>query len=101
MNQKRKNVVLCSGFAICGLISTNASAALIDLLISEVMANPVAVSDTVGEWFELYNHAVAEAKRLGMNIDLTPTILDIAGIDIPDAMHGRSLLAPATTTGLR
>ncbi|MGB5330188.1 MAG: lamin tail domain-containing protein, partial [Gammaproteobacteria bacterium] len=26
-----------------------------DLLISEVMANPAALSDTRGEWFELYN----------------------------------------------
>ncbi len=26
-----------------------------DLLISEIMANPSAVSDTVGEWFELFN----------------------------------------------
>jgi hypothetical protein len=25
------------------------------------------------EWFDMYNHAVAEAKRLGMNIDLTPS----------------------------
>jgi len=25
------------------------------------------------EWFEMYNHAVAEAKRLGMNVDLTPS----------------------------
>jgi len=24
-------------------------------------------------WFEMFNHAVAEAKRLGMNIDLTPS----------------------------
>lgn len=26
-----------------------------DLIVTEVMANPSAVSDTVGEWFELYN----------------------------------------------
>ncbi len=26
-----------------------------DLLISEVMANPAAVSDSLGEWFELFN----------------------------------------------
>ena len=26
-----------------------------DLLISEVMANPVALADSAGEWFELYN----------------------------------------------
>jgi len=25
------------------------------------------------KWFEMFNHAVAEAKRLGMNIDLTPS----------------------------
>ncbi len=25
------------------------------------------------EWFEMYNHAVDEAERLGMNIDLTPS----------------------------
>lgn len=25
------------------------------------------------EWFEMFNHAVAEGKRLGMNIDLTPS----------------------------
>lgn len=25
------------------------------------------------KWFEMYNYAVAEAKRLGMNIDLTPS----------------------------
>lgn len=25
------------------------------------------------KWFEMYNHALAEAKRLGMNIDLTPS----------------------------
>ena len=34
-----------------------ASAAIVpgDLLITEVMANPAAVSDTNGEWFEIYN----------------------------------------------
>ncbi len=25
------------------------------------------------KWFDMFNHAVAEAKRLGMNIDLTPS----------------------------
>lgn len=25
------------------------------------------------EWFEMFNHAVTEARRLGMNIDLTPS----------------------------
>ena len=35
-------------------------------------------------------------ERLALNIDLTATILEIAGIGIPDTMHGRSLREPAT-----
>ena len=43
------------------LITTNAAAVTVaDLLISEVMVNPAAVSDTRGEWFELYNPTTEE-----------------------------------------
>lgn len=35
-----------------------------DIIISEVMANPAAVSDTNGEWFELFN---ASSKTLDIN----------------------------------
>ena len=31
-------------------------------------------------------------RHLVLNIDLTATILDIAGVGVPDAMHGRSLV---------
>lgn len=31
-----------------------------DLLITEIMYNPVALPDTDGEWFELYNHSAAD-----------------------------------------
>lgn len=41
-----------------------------DLIISEVMANPAAVSDTAGEWFELHN--------------LTGNSLDLDGLTISD-----------------
>lgn len=41
-------------------------------------------------------HAKASVvQRLALNIDLTATILDIAGVAVPDTMHGRSLRAPA------
>lgn len=34
--------------------------------------------------------------RLALNIDLPPTILDIAGVNIPTTMHGRSLRTPSS-----
>ena len=37
------------------LFSINSHAAVSDLLITEIMANPLAVGDSAGEWFELYN----------------------------------------------
>jgi len=46
-------------FALCSPLSVSYAAirapASGELLISEIMANPSAVSDTVGEWFELFN----------------------------------------------
>ena len=32
-------------------------------------------------------------------IDLPPTLLDVAGIDVPDSMHGQSLLSRVERTG--
>ena len=53
---------MAKGFALFGLLLAlvfthpGANAATVgSLLISEVMANPAAVSDTRGEWFELFN----------------------------------------------
>ena len=45
-----------------------------DLVISEVMANPSAVADSEGEWFELYN-------TTGSPIDLNGLILSDNGSD--------------------
>ena len=42
---------LLSAFSVCGISQASVS----DLLISEIMADPVAVSDSNGEWFELFN----------------------------------------------
>jgi hypothetical protein len=39
-----------------------------DLLISEVMANPSAVSDTNGEWFELFNTSANSIDINGLTI---------------------------------
>ena len=39
-----------------------------DLLISEVMVNPAALSDTQGEWFELYNPTAAEINLRALTL---------------------------------
>jgi hypothetical protein len=39
-----------------------------DLLISEVMANPSAISDTRGEWFELYNPTIEPINLRGLDL---------------------------------
>jgi len=39
----------------CFISPAAQSASVSDLFITEVMTNPAAVSDTAGEWFELYN----------------------------------------------
>jgi hypothetical protein len=39
-----------------------------DLLISEVLSNPGAVSDTAGEWFELYNSSANAIDLNGVKI---------------------------------
>ncbi|HJX70533.1 MAG TPA: lamin tail domain-containing protein, partial [Bacteroidales bacterium] len=39
-----------------------------DLLIAEIMYDPVALSDTDGEWFEVYNHSANEINLKDMVI---------------------------------
>lgn len=68
-------VVVCSTMFFSG--GSVVQAAMIlpgDLFISEVMANPGAVSDTMGEWLELFN-------RSSKNIDINGLILMDAGSD--------------------
>ena len=59
-----------------------------DLLISEVMANPSAVSDTNGEWFELFNASSSTINLNGMT--LSDDNSNSHQID-----NGASLLIPA------
>ena len=52
------------------LLASTANAAIMpgDLLISEVLSNPGAVSDTAGEWFELYNSSANTIDLNGVKI---------------------------------
>lgn len=59
MNNREIIIVQLIGLAVLLLSSVFSpiarAASISDLLISEVMANPEAVKDTQGEWFELFN----------------------------------------------
>ena len=66
---------MAKGFARLGIIFFSfftangvGAATVADLLISEIMVNPAAVSDTRGEWFELYNPGAVEINLRDITI---------------------------------
>lgn len=61
--------------AACSFSNSTMAASVSSLLISEVMANPSAVSDSNGEWFELFNPT-------HQRIDLNGVTLSDQGSDI-------------------
>jgi hypothetical protein len=52
-----------------------------DLLITEIMYDPVALSDADGEWFEVYNHSSGEINLKDLVIR-TPAAFHVIGADI-------------------
>jgi len=61
----KKNYLI--GAAASCLFSPNIFAATIsDLLITEIMANPTAASDSQGEWFELFNSSTESVDLSGI-----------------------------------
>ncbi len=79
--------LLCLSFALLTnpLSIFAASISPGDLVISEVMANPSAVSDTYGEWFEVYN-------LTGNPLDLTGLTLSDDGGDLHTIDNGGPLI---------
>jgi hypothetical protein len=51
-----------------------------DLVITEIMQNPTAASDTVGEWFEVYNASGADVDLDGLVVsDLGSNLFTVTG----------------------
>lgn len=71
--------ILCVHFlAFIGLLvlsfsSTSHAVTVSDLLITEVMANPLSVSDTRGEWLELFNPTSESIELSGLKLSDTTT----------------------------
>jgi len=74
------------GFVLACIFSTAVQSATVsDLLITEIMANPTAVSDTQGEWFELFNPT-------SESVDLSNIVLSDDGNNSHIISTGNSLL---------
>jgi hypothetical protein len=52
-----------------------------DVIITEVMADPAAVADTAGEWFEVYFAAAADLNGLQLGDASNPTANEITSAD--------------------
>ncbi len=87
MELSYKIIVARSGILLILFVSTPvAQAALIsDLLITEVMANPSEVTDSKGEWFELFN-------PMTESVDLNQIYIKDDGSNIHQIDHGGPLL---------
>ena len=87
MELSYKIIVARSGILLILFVSTPvAQAALIsDLLITEVMANPSEVTDSKGEWFELFN-------PMTESVDLNQIYIRDDGRNIHQIDHGDPLL---------
>lgn len=48
--------------------SDNKNSSQINIVITEIMYNPEAVSDTYGEWFEIYNSGSSEVNLRGWSV---------------------------------
>ncbi len=64
----RRALVLLSLLFLFALTDKAYSASISDLLISEIMANPSATTDTQGEWFELYNPTSQSVSLHGVTL---------------------------------
>lgn len=54
--------------SVLAVMNAQASIAPGDLVITELMANPASVSDTLGEWFEVYNRSGSALDLSGLTI---------------------------------
>lgn len=85
LSRKSLGLVTVGLSSLLGLYSPLSLASIdpASLHITEIMSNPAAVSDTVGEWFEIYNSGSASIDLNGVEIvDQGSNSHTIAGLSI-------------------
>lgn len=75
-----RGIVIAAVLALCVL------PAGAELVITEIMPNPSAVSDTYGEWFEIYNEGPAPIDMYGYHI---------IDLDVDDCEVTEHIIVPA------
>jgi hypothetical protein len=85
MEYMKNKLFICMILLLGHLLPAGAFASVAHLYITEVMANPAAVSDTSGEWFELYNPT-------GQSVDLEGVVLSDDGSNSHTISGGGTLL---------
>jgi len=79
-------ILIVLGFGLCVSIVQAADPG--DVIINEVMQDPVAVGDSQGEWFELYNDT-------GHGIDINGWVIRDDAANLHAIDHGGPLIIPA------
>jgi hypothetical protein len=79
-------ILMALGFGLCAAIVQAADPG--DVIINEVMQNPMAVGDSQGEWFELYNDS-------GHDIDINGWVIRDDASNVHAIDHGGPLIIPA------
>jgi len=83
----------------CGIVAlTIADLAHGDLIITEVMIDPVAVDDAYGEWFEIYNNSEAEVNLYGLILKDLGTDTYTVSSDLVLDVDSTALLAVNTNS---
>ena len=79
-------ILLVLGLALCAGVAHAADPG--DVIINEVMQDPLAVGDSQGEWFELYNST-------GHAIDIDGWVIRDDAANVHTIDHGGPLIIPA------
>jgi len=91
----RKTTGLMAGI-VAGLLSSTAHA---DIIINEIMQNPSAVSDSAGEWFELYNSGPLAVDLAGWTVADNDTDAFVIAGSLVIAAGGYLVLGNNSNTG--